>query len=214
MRTLSITPICVHFHFIWQSSILRAYFKADSLRNWNFLFEVHRSTLKEKRVQERSILNSCLIWWALTFFPLSKIVLYFSQGKKIVFLFFCGQLTLERVAKEKKGKKLRENTQISGVLTPSGEILYLNFLSYADLYLDCCVSLILKSFLSNNSGELCMVWRAASMYIRRVAARLWALEHPTGRSHLFLFSRYEVRICGTVYKIIFYFMKIFLYSRI
>lgn len=117
-------------------------------------------------------MNSCLIWWALKFFPLSKIVLYFSQEKKIVFLFFCGQLTLERVAKEKKGKKLRENTQISGVLTPSGEILYLNFLSYADLYLDCCVSLILKSFLSNNSGELCMVWRAASMYIRRVAARL------------------------------------------
>lgn len=32
-----------------------------------------------------------------------------------------------------------------GVFTPfEGEILYLNFLSYADLFLGCCVSLILR----------------------------------------------------------------------
>lgn len=42
-------------------------------------------------------------------------------------------------------RKERKNPKLYGNFTPSkGEILYLNFLSYADLYLDCCVSLILR----------------------------------------------------------------------
>lgn len=46
---------------------------------------------------------------------------------------------------EGKKKERGKHPKLYGSLTPSkGGIPYLNFLSYADLYLDCCVSLILR----------------------------------------------------------------------
>lgn len=63
------------------------------------------------------------------------------------------KLTYERNGQERK-EKINEGScpELSGIFIPSeGEILYLNFLSYADLYLDC-VSLVIRRktlFLSN-----------------------------------------------------------------
>lgn len=53
--------------------------------------------------------------------------------------------------------------------TSKGEILYLNFLSYADLFLDCCVSLILRRedfFLITYENSIFYL-KTVSVYIKR-----------------------------------------------
>lgn len=62
------------------------------------------------------------------------------------FLFVMAKLTWKEMARERK-KTITKGScpELSGIFIPSeGEILYLNFLSYADLYLGCCVSLVLR----------------------------------------------------------------------
>lgn len=53
--------------------------------------------------------------------------------------------------------------------TSEGGILYLNFLSYADLFLDCCVSLILRReafFLITYENSIFYL-KTVSVYIKR-----------------------------------------------
>lgn len=57
-----------------------------------------------------------------------------------------------------------------GAFTPSeGEGLYLNFLSYADLFLDCCVSLNLRReaffLITHEKSIFCL--KTVSVYMKR-----------------------------------------------
>lgn len=57
------------------------------------------------------------------------------------------------------------------------------------------------------------------MYVKRVDTHFQALKtlhRINGKGHLFFFilAGIKQKICGIVYKIIFYFMKIFLYNKI
>lgn len=71
---------------------------------------------------------------------------FFFYYPKHFLSFVMAKLTWNEMAREWK-KKITKGScpELSGIFIPSeGEILYLNFLSYADLYLGCCVSLVLR----------------------------------------------------------------------
>lgn len=94
----------------------------------------------------------------------------------------------------------------------------MNFLSYADLCLDCCVSLILRRkvffLVTHENSVFCL--KTVSMYIKGNYSFVNTENTPQGQTTerpLFLFSCCKVRICGVVYKIIVYFMRIFLYNK-
>lgn len=97
----------------------------------------------------------------------------------------------------------------------------MNFLSYADLSVDCYASLILrrKAFFLIILEYFIFCLKTSSMYIKRVVVHLQALKNTPqnqkmGKITFFLFSRCKVRVYRIVYKIIFYFVKIFLYNKI
>lgn len=74
-------------------------------------------------------------------------------------------------------RKERKYPKLYGNFTPSkGEILYLNFLSYADLYLDCCVSLILRRKAFFLVFIVLLFCLKTPTYIKRVFTHFSALE--------------------------------------
>lgn len=152
-------------------SIVEAYFKIGPLRNWAFLFEVHHSTLKEQRKCGIGVIWFRLNMVGFEFFLLSKTVPFFSS-KISGFVLFClyhGQTNWLKGTAEKRKKEKGRCPQLCGIFTPcKGEILYLNFLSYADfiLRLWSFFASYGKDFLPNNFWVLYILFENI-LYVRK-----------------------------------------------
>lgn len=115
-------------------------------------------------------------------------------------------------------RKERKYPKLYGNFTPSkGEILYLNFLSYADLYLDCCVSLILrrKAFFL---VFIVLFILLENTYLHKkgiypcFSTSNTPLNQTMGKVTFFYSAGIKWEYMELCIK--FYFMKIFLYSKI
>lgn len=186
-----------------------------------FYFEVHHSTLKGQWECGKGISWKYGGLWIL--FSLLKTVLLFSWKKNCSFvLFYYGQTNIKQSGQGSSKGKGREGIQSRmrafSLLLKEKYCTWI-FLSYADLFLDCCVSLILRRevfFLITHENSIFCLKTVRVHKKELLICEHW--NHSTESDHrkatFFFFGCCKVRICGAVYKVIVYFMKIFLYNKI